>query len=306
MFKKIIHFIEYHNAVSIIFVVIFFGGGMVFAASPEARDSVYSSTETVVSVDNSYIVNADLDNYNFYLKIGSVTEDSKNYYAAYTYWTLTIEDGVWQRKEISKTLTVSKEALGGRDLGLYVAEELGENIKSELAYLKSVQKLERERGESQKVIAIEYAGLIGKLLDPKTEVVEGYEPVVPEPPAKIAEALNPAVSADAAPYYEPENESDSVVTTPQTEPAEEPAPVVVPQPPEVLTEEEPPLSPQEPEPEVIAPPETAPTSTPLQPEPIAEPVPEVAPTSTPPQPEPAVEPEPEPIVEATSTPEAAP
>ena len=42
------------------------------------------------------------------------------------------------------------------------------------------QKLEREKGESQKVVTTEYSGLIGKLINPKEEVIEGYNPVIPE------------------------------------------------------------------------------------------------------------------------------
>jgi len=194
MLQKIIHFIKYNNAFTIIFVICFFGFGISFAASPQLRDSVYSSNETIVSINNSLIVSTDLDNFSFNLRISSVTEDEKNYYAVYSYQTLVIENGFWQNKEIEKTMTVNKEALAGKDLGLYVAEELGENINSELAYLKRVQKLEKEKGESQKVVAVAYSGLIGKLLNSKEEVIEGYNPVIPEPVPEVPATVesNPA------------------------------------------------------------------------------------------------------------------
>ncbi len=227
MYQKIINFIKYHNAFTIILAMVFFGGGIVFAASPEARDGVYSTKETTVSIDNGLIVSADLDNLNFNLRIDSVTEDEKNYYAAYSYQTLAIEDGFWQTKEINKTLTVGKEALGGSDLGLYLAKELGENINYELSYLKRVQKLEIEKGESQKIVTIAYSGLIGRLLDPKTQVIEGYEPVIPEPVPEetpVADEWNPATAADAAPVPPPETPAPVVVSPlaeapPQAEPA---------------------------------------------------------------------------------------
>lgn len=204
MYKKALDFIKYNNAFTIGIMVLFLGAGISFAASPDLRDSVYSSTETVVSVDNSWIVSADLDNFDFNLTINSITEDEKNYYAVYSYQTLAVEDSIWQNQETEKTLTVSKEALDGKDLGLYVAKELGENINYELSYLKRVQKLEIEKGKSQKVIATEYAGLIGKLLDPKEEVIEGYSPVIPEvvPTVPATVELNLAevvVSTPAAP-----------------------------------------------------------------------------------------------------------
>lgn len=180
MYTKVLDFIKYNNAFTIILFVFFFGFGISFAASPEVREGIYSSEEKIVSVDNSWIVSADLDNFNFNLRITSITEDGKNYYVTHSYQTLVVEDGVWQSKEIGKTLTVNKEALDGKDLGLYLAKELGENINYELSYLKRVQKLEKEKGESRKIVTVEYSGLIGKLLNPTEKVIEGYSPVIPE------------------------------------------------------------------------------------------------------------------------------
>jgi hypothetical protein len=189
MQQKIFNFIKYNNTFTIILGVIFLGGSVTFAASPTARESVYSSQATVVSVDNRLIVSTDLDNFNFNLRISSVTEDNKNYYAAYSYETMVIENGFWQIKEIDKTLTVSKEDLGGKDLGLYVAKELGDNIKYELSYLKRTQQLEKEKGETPKIIATEYSGLVGKMLNPKEEIIEGYNPVIPKPVSQTAAAV---------------------------------------------------------------------------------------------------------------------
>lgn len=230
MLSKLLYFIQYHNAVTIVFVVLFFGFSVSFAASPEMREAIYSSTETVVSVDNGVLLAADLDAFNFNLKIRSVTEDDENYYALYSYQTLAVADGAWQAKEIEKIMTVGKEALDGRDLGLYLAEELGENISAELAYLKRVRLSEKEKGESQKIVAVEYAGLIGKLLDPSENVIEGYEPVIPEPAPEIPAtvAVNPAevvVSTQYAPAADaPVGETESAVgaAEPQAEFAPEP------------------------------------------------------------------------------------
>ena len=219
-YQKIIHFIKYHNAFTIILGVVFLGFGASYAASPAVRDAVYSSTETVVSVDNSLIVSAGLDDLNFNLRINSITEDGINYYAAYSYQTLVIENSVWQNKEIDKTLTVSKESLGGRDLGLYVAQELGETIDYERDYLKRVQKLEKEKGESRKTVAVEYSGLIGRLLDPKEKVIEGYNPVItptpPTPSPLISDTAVEASSAGAA--------SSTPAPTPSDTPTPQPAP----------------------------------------------------------------------------------
>ncbi len=209
MYEKTLNFIKYNNAFTIIFVIIFFSFSISYAASDDVRSSVYASEETIVSIDNSLIVSADLDNFSFNLRITAVTEDEKNYYATYSYQTLTIEDGFWQNKTIEKTLTVSKEALDGKDLGLYLAEELGENINYELSYLKRVQKLEREKGASQKVVTVEYSGLIGKFIDPKEMVIEGYNPVIPEPVPEVPATVesNPAEVIVSTPYTQPSPEA---------------------------------------------------------------------------------------------------
>ncbi len=236
MHKKLINFVKYNNAFPIIVAICLLSTGVTFAASPSARDAVYGSSEEVVSVDNGLIVSADLDNFNFNLKVNTLTEDANNYYANYSYSTLIVEDDIWQERVIEKTLKVSKEALSDKDLGLYVTKELGDNINYELSYLKRVQKMEREKGESQKVVVVTYSGLIGKLLNPKAMVIEGYDPVIPEvtpepsgtadsapeDPRVIPDTPNTEVPVDNGPIITipdvPIDSGDSGTTTPETVP----------------------------------------------------------------------------------------
>src|SRR3989344_1149435 len=222
MNNGLLNFIKYNNTFTIIFVLVFFSFGISFAASSDLRDSVYSSEETAVSVDNSLIVSADLDNFSFNLRINSIIEDEKNYYATYSYQTLTIENSIWQSKEIEKTITVNKEALEGKDFGLHLAKELGENINYELSYLKRVQKIEREKGESQKIVTVEYSGLIGKFLDPREKVIEGYDPVIPEivPETPVNIETNPEDVIVSTPYTEQEEDTTTEIILPETEETE--------------------------------------------------------------------------------------
>ena len=233
MHVKLINFIKYNNAFTILLALFFFGFGVSFAAEPAIRDSFYSSQETVVSVDNSYILSTDLNSHNFNLKINSITEDEKNYYATYSYQTIQIIDSVWQNKQVEKTLTVSKEVLEGKDLGLYLAKQLGENINYELSYLQKVQKLEKEKGESQKMITTEYSGLIGKLLDTKQEVIEGYNPVisevVPEVPVTVEENPQEVIVSTQYPEQttteQTTTEQPTEQTSTETEPTTEQTPI---------------------------------------------------------------------------------
>ena len=288
MYQKVVNFIRYNNAFAIAFFLLFSGFGITYAASPEVREGVYASKEVVVSVDNRQVVSVDLDNFNFNLVINSVTEDDKNYYAAYSYQTLAIEDGAWQTVTVEKTLTVSKEALDGKDLGLYATKELAEIINYELSYLKRVQKLEQEKGTSQKVVVTEYSGLVGKLLNPKEEVIEGYNPVIPEPIPEVAPPPGPTLPEPAAVPIE----------NPQTSP--QPSPEATAGTAEPTPEPVPPQSEPEPEPtSTSTPPVSKPAATSSETSQDTAPEPSSTATSTP-----AIEPEPAPT--ATSTPASEP
>jgi len=176
--KKVIHFIQYHNAVTIAIAVLLLATGGAMAASPEARELLYDAENIPRSVDNSYLLNMDIERSDFCLLILEVDEDEQGYYIKDQYNTVKVAGYSWQPVSQEGTLTVLKSALGKQDLGELVARELGQLIDREYTYAKDAQKIERDKGPSQKVITTKYAGLIGALLDPKDKVFPGYEPVV--------------------------------------------------------------------------------------------------------------------------------
>ena len=188
--KKILSFLSFHNAVPLAAVILTMGAGITFAASnPEA---VLSVQETVVSIDNTYIANLDLGSYTPQAQVTAVTEDADNYYVAYSFSTIALADAVWQNTIEEEVLTVSKAMLSpSQDLGTYVTQQLKEKIDQEVAYLKKVQEFER-KNVTQKQIATAYGGLIGKLLDNKTETLPGYTPVVDAPELQV-EPVSPAI-----------------------------------------------------------------------------------------------------------------
>lgn len=282
MYNKILNFIKYNNAFTIVFVICFFSFGITFAASPAAREGIYSTEEKVVSVDNSQIISADVDNLNFGVKINSVTEDDAKYYTTYSYQTLAVEDGAWKNKEIEKTLTVSKEALDRGDLGLYVARELGENIDYEASYLKRVQKIEKEKGESPKVVAVTYSGLVGRFFNPRQKIIDGYSPVIP---AAVKKSLEPAEHIPK--IIPPAPQEDGNTTKPPPPPPDNP--ISDPEP----KHEADPATPAEPDKKVDeeavskAVDDLIKNDTPPPPPPTSEPTPPPAPTPPPPEPAPA-------------------
>lgn len=180
--RSFINFVKYNNALPIALFLIFGVGSAAFAASPAAREQVLSSKDVVRSVDNTYIVNVDLDTFDFSLLVTAVKEDEDFYYVSYTYNTISTVDYVWKPVTVNEVLKVGKLEIMGRDLGLFVAKELGEVIAAQKELLAGTQTAERKIGATPKVVATEYAGLIGKFLDAKETTFEGYDPVVEEKP----------------------------------------------------------------------------------------------------------------------------
>jgi len=174
--KKIANFLLYNNLVPVVFGVLFLGSAGALAASPDVRDAVLEANEVVRSVDNSYVVTADVANYPYEVVVTQVTEDGEQYYVDYTLSTIDLEDYVWKNVVKQKTLEVSKEALQGKDLAAYVSVELTQARDAERARLIETQKIERSLGVSQKVVATEYSGLIGALVPPSEEVFTEYVP----------------------------------------------------------------------------------------------------------------------------------
>lgn len=178
--KSLVHYLSYHNAVPIFFGILFLGAGGALAATPEVQNAVLSSTTEVRSIDNTRLLVADFDIFDFAIQVSSVTEDDVSYFVTYTFHTIQLVDGVWQDVTEERSLTVAKNLLGGKDLGIYVTKELAEVREYEKQKLKETQLAEKGVGPSQKVVATVYSGLVGAMLDPKEEVFPAYARVVPE------------------------------------------------------------------------------------------------------------------------------
>ena len=204
--KKFLEFISYHNAIPIFFGILFLGSGAVFAASPEARQAVFDAEQVVASIDNAYMLSVDISNYAFGMQVIDVSEDEAHYYVAYSFATIDLIDGVWQDVTVQKLLTVSKEALNERDLGVYVTKQLSEMRTAEKNRLLETQEFEQGIGATQKVVATKYSGLVGRMLSSKEETFEGYQPVVKEkelsePPVEVptGQVAGAATKAPAEP-----------------------------------------------------------------------------------------------------------
>ncbi len=190
--RNIMQFIQYHNAVPIALSIVLLGAGGAFAASNP--DAVYSESQKVVAVDNTYLVSKDLTTYSPRTVITSVLEDNENYFVSYTVQTIDLDAYAWKDIQRNETMQVSKAELGAyRDLGTYVTEKMSNIIDRELMRLRETQATERSH-VSQMVVATEYGGIIGKFLDSSTEQIPGYTPIVqPEPHQEFVEVSPPSM-----------------------------------------------------------------------------------------------------------------
>lgn len=180
--QGIAHFIKYNNAIPIVLGVMFLGTTGALAASPEVRGAVYSSTESVKSVDNSYIRNANIDGFPFTVQVTNVREDADSYYVSYSLHTIDLVDSVWRPVDKPMQFSVLKTDLKGQDLGTYTGIQVAQVRDYERYRFTTAQQEERKKGPSSKVIATEYHGLIGAFLGPQSETLPGYE--IPETQAE--------------------------------------------------------------------------------------------------------------------------
>lgn len=312
---RIASFIKYNNAVPIILGLLFLGGGGAFAATnPDAIYSVEAETRTV---DNSYLLSADLESYPFSMRITGLTEDQDYFYVAYEFDTIDIVDGVWRDVAKQNELRISKALLGDGDLEEYAKSELAQVRDFEKGQLAQTQETEKRLGLSAKTVAITHTGLIGKMIRPGERVEPFYQspeaqskndPLALRNPKPLEtwdeNAVQPAATSSSAsssgpppafnPFFPYQDACPNIPgfqlyqeTCAGTPPEEED-----PTPTEPVGTTTPPI----PDPEPVG------TSTP----PVPEPEPEPVGTTTPPVPEPAPEPEPVPEPEPEPAPEPPP
>lgn len=212
--KRFFHFIQYNNLVPMGLFIVFGTSGLALAANEDVQKAVYAVDEEVRSVDNTYIVSVDLEDFDFKLRIKEIREDAELYYVKYTYETISLLDYVWQEETITKTLEVSKKSVAGKDLGLFVARQMSEVIAAQLTYLEVLQEQEQKSGTTVKKVAKLYSGLVGKMFDPTEEEFPGYKPVVkelPTPERQVAALAEPFVSQIAMPHVLSEEEIERMV-----------------------------------------------------------------------------------------------
>ena len=175
MLNKIINFIKYNNAMVFILAFVFIVGGGVFAQTEEGQNFIGQKETSVLGVDNTLLLESDLDSLDMDFKIESIEKDDKYYYVKYTFLDLIKVDDAWQYQVQEKTRKVSLKLK--QDLGEYFIEELSEEYGARIKDLKEEKVEAEDNGEETREEVIEYSGLIGKTMDLAEKIIPGYEAV---------------------------------------------------------------------------------------------------------------------------------
>ncbi|MBU4455701.1 hypothetical protein KJ586_04295 [Patescibacteria group bacterium] len=173
--KKILNFLKYNNLTVLILAAIFLFSAGAFAQTEAGQEAIGQKQTRVEGVDNSLLLDADLDNMDMDFKIEKIESDEEYYYITYTFLDLDKLNGAWQYQLKEKTRKISKKL--EKDLGVYLIEELGEEYEARIKELKEEKRRAEEQGEEKRVEITEYSGLIGRSLDLAAKVFPGYEAV---------------------------------------------------------------------------------------------------------------------------------
>lgn len=178
MFKRIIHFIKYNNAIVLILVLIFVAGSGVFAQTEAGQEFIGEKTTRVEGRDNTLLLEADLEAFDMDYRVERIEEDEQYYYVYYTCIDLVETASAWEYQLNEKVRKVSKKLKG--DLGEYLAEELKEEYQARIKELKAEKAKAETEGQETRTEVTEYTGLIGKTLAVAEKVFPGYEAVKAE------------------------------------------------------------------------------------------------------------------------------
>ena len=201
-FRKIINFIQYNNLTVLIVVVVFLAGAGVFAQTPTGQELIGEQQTEVKGVDNTLLLEADLDKFAMDFKIEKIEEDAKYYYVTYTFLDLVPDNNAWQYEIQEKIRKVSKKSR--QDLGAYMAKQLQNEYEQRIRDLKAEKSKAEDEGNKTRTEVVAYTGLIGQTLDVVGKVFPSYEPVkqyeIPSPtvPPSVLQ-LNNIQGADQTP-----------------------------------------------------------------------------------------------------------
>ena len=173
--SSLIGFIKYNNITVLILAIIFLIGTGVFAQTETGQAVIGAKEIKVEGVDNTLLLEADIDKIAMDFKIEKIESDEEYYHVTYTYIDLVKANNAWQYQVQEKIRKISRKLK--EDLGEYLAEELGEEYEARIKELKKEQAQAQETGEKTRTEVESYSGLIGQTLKLADKIFSGYEAV---------------------------------------------------------------------------------------------------------------------------------
>lgn len=175
MLKKAVNFIKYNNLTVLILLGLFLAGSSVLAQTDTGQAVIGEKQVSYQGIDNTLLLQADLDNLDMDFKIEEITQDEKYYYVTYTFINLEPINNAWQYQLREKKRKISRKLK--TDLGKYLAKQLKQEYDQRIKELKEAKKSSDIQGVTQVIEVQEYTGLIGKTLEIAGNIFPGYEPV---------------------------------------------------------------------------------------------------------------------------------
>lgn len=174
MLNKILYFLKYNNLTVLLVSAIFLAGAGVFAQTPTGEELIGMEQKRIEGVDNTLLLEANLDSFKMDFKIEKIEEDAKYYYVTYTFLNLTNRDNAWQYSVQEKIKKVSKKLR--EDLGIYLANQFKQEYEAKIKDLKIEKERAEELGSQTRTEVVDYSGLIGQTFDLAGKIFPGYEP----------------------------------------------------------------------------------------------------------------------------------
>jgi len=175
MFKNFIKFIKYNNATVLILIIVLIAGTGVFAQTETGQDFIGQKQTKIKGIDNTLLLEADLDNFKMDFEIKEIKKDEKYYYIKYIYYDLIKNNNVWKYQWNEKIKKISLKLK--KDLGKYLAEEFTEEYQARIKELKQRQEKAKKVGKQKITEITEYNGLIGETLKITGKIFTKYKPV---------------------------------------------------------------------------------------------------------------------------------
>lgn len=172
--KTFTNFIQYNNAVPLVVSFLLLSAGATFASTEAGQGALIGRQETVVSVDNSFLLAKNLIDWSPKVTVTNVVKEGSQYIVTYSLETIDVDSYIWRDVVKTQEMRVDEEVLVKyTDLAAYVQFQLKDVVVGEKDRLVRTQEIQKD-ALTPKTTVISYTGLIGAVLTEDTVVADPY------------------------------------------------------------------------------------------------------------------------------------